>query len=94
MLSEVTVHYRGWLPEPEEPARGFVFDSSYKRGEPATFPLRGVIAGWTEGLQLVKKGGMIELEIPAKLAYGARDVGGIPANSTLRFIVELIDIKN
>jgi FKBP-type peptidyl-prolyl cis-trans isomerase len=84
----VQVHYKGWLDGGKE------FDSSYKRGEPIEFPLSGVIPGWTEGMQLVGKGGMIELEIPAKLGYGARGVpGAIPPNSTLHFLVELIDIK-
>lgn len=80
----VTVHYRGWLDDKTE------FDSSYKRGKPATFPLNRVISGWTEGLQLVGEGGMIELEIPANLGYGSRGAGDvIPPNATLHFIVEL-----
>jgi FKBP-type peptidyl-prolyl cis-trans isomerase len=84
----VTVHYRGWLDDET------VFDSSYKRAEPATFPLNGVIPGWTEGMQLVGVGGMIELEIPSDLGYGARGAGGvIPPNATLHFIVELIEIQ-
>ncbi len=83
----VTVHYRGWLDNGKE------FDSSYTRGEPVSFPLNRVIPGWTEGVQLVGKGGMIELEIPSQLAYGARDIPGIPPNSTLHFIVELVDIQ-
>lgn len=84
----VTVHYRGWLDDKT------VFDSSYKRGEPTTFPLNQVIPGWTEGLQFVGTGGMIELEIPAKLGYGARGAGNvIPPNATLHFLVELFDIK-
>ena len=84
----VVCHYRGWLDNGEE------FDSSYKRGEPTTFPLNGVIAGWTEGLQLIGKGGKIELEIPSKLGYGARGVPGvIPAGATLHFEVELVDVK-
>ena len=91
--NHVTIHYRGWLPEPEEPERGFVFDSSYRTRKPATFLLKGLIKGWIEGLQLVKVGGMIELEVPPKLAYGDQAVGDIPANSTLRFIVELIDVR-
>lgn len=85
----VTVHYRGWIP-PQEGGEIKYFDSSYKRNMTATFPLKGVIKGWTEGLQLVNVGGMIELEIPPELGYGSRAVGGvIPANATLRFIVEL-----
>jgi len=84
----VTVNYRGWLDNGKE------FDSSYERGEPISFPLNGVIAGWTEGMQLVGIGGKIELEIPSKLGYGERGAGrAIPPNSTLHFIVELIDIK-
>lgn len=84
----VTVHYRGWLDNDEE------FDSSYRRGQPATFPLNGVIKGWTEGLQLVGEGGMIELEIPAELGYGAAGAGGqIPPNATLHFLVELKKIQ-
>ncbi len=84
----VTVHYRGWLDDGKE------FDSSYKRGEGATFPLGRVIKGWTEGMQLVGKGGMIELEIPPELGYGqAGAPGAIPPNARLHFLVELIDIK-
>ncbi len=84
----VKVHYRGWLDNGEE------FDSSYKRGKPIEFPLNGVIPGWTEGMQLVGKGGMIELEIPSALGYGARGAGGvIPPNARLHFLVELLDIK-
>jgi len=86
--NSVTVHYRGWLDNGNE------FDSSYKRNKPITFPLNGVIAGWTEGMQLVGKGGMIELEIPANLGYGARGAGNaVPPNATLHFLVELIEIK-
>ena len=84
----VTVHYRGWLDNKTE------FDSSYKRNEPTTFPLNGVIKGWTEGLQLVGEGGMIELEIPASLGYGSQGAGNaIPPNANLHFLVELIKIK-
>ncbi len=84
----VTVNYVGWLDDETE------FDSSYRRGEPATFALGQVVAGWTEGLQLVGKGGMIELEIPSFLGYGrAGSPGSIPPNATLHFKVELIDIK-
>ena len=84
----VTVHYRGWLDNKNE------FDSSYKRDEPTTFPLNRVIPGWTEGLQLVNEGGMIELEIPPNLGYGARGAGNvIPPNARLHFLVELIDIN-
>jgi FKBP-type peptidyl-prolyl cis-trans isomerase FkpA len=84
----VTVNYRGRLDNGKE------FDSSYKRGEPISFPLGGVIPGWTEGMQLVGKGGMIELWIPAKLGYGARGAGAaVPPNATLHFIVELIEVQ-
>lgn len=89
----VTVHYRGWLPVKKGQEVKY-FDSSYMRDMPATFALNGVIKGWTEGLQLVNAGGMIELEIPPELAYGARGRGEkIPPNATLRFVVELIEIK-
>lgn len=85
----VKVHYHGWLDN------GSVFDSSYKRGESIEFPLNGVIPGWTEGMQLVGKGGMIELLIPSDLGYGARGTPGgpIPPNATLHFLVELLDVK-
>jgi FKBP-type peptidyl-prolyl cis-trans isomerase len=81
----VTVHYRGTFVD------GTEFDSSYQRGEPATFPLTGVIPGWTEALQLMKKGSKWVLYIPADLAYGERGAGNrIPPNSTLIFEVEMI----
>ncbi|HIE96444.1 MAG TPA: FKBP-type peptidyl-prolyl cis-trans isomerase [Planctomycetes bacterium] len=84
----VTVHYRGWLDDGSE------FDSSYSRGEPISFPLNGVIAGWTEGMQLVGKGGMIELWIPSDLGYGAAGAGAaVPPNATLHFVVELLEIQ-
>ena len=93
-LDTVTVHYRGWLPDANDPAAGTEFDSSYGRGEPATFPLNGVIPGWTEGLQLVSEGGMIELDIPSKLGYGQSGfAGAIPPNADLRFQVELLNIR-
>ena len=86
--STVTVHYRGWLDN------GTEFDSSYKHGKPATFQLKRVVRGWTEGLQLVGVGGIIELEIPSYLGYGTRGGGGvIPPNATLHFTVELIEVK-
>jgi FKBP-type peptidyl-prolyl cis-trans isomerase len=92
--SSVTVHYKGWLPAGADGSQGREFDSSYKRGEPISFQLNGVIKGWTEGMQLVTKGGMIELEIPSELGYGAQgSPGSIPPNATLRFIVELLDVK-
>src|SRR6516164_9805467 len=84
----VTVNYRGTLID------GTEFDSSYKRGQPATFPVNGVIKGWTEALQLMKQGSKFQLFIPANLAYGERAMGpDIGANSTLVFEVELQDVK-
>ncbi|MFM8283367.1 MAG: FKBP-type peptidyl-prolyl cis-trans isomerase [Planctomycetaceae bacterium] len=84
----VKVHYHGWLDD------GKVFDSSYKRGETIEFPLSGVIPGWTEGMQLVGKGGMIELLIPAKLGYGKRGAPPvIPPDATLHFLVELLEVR-
>ncbi|MBI3865119.1 MAG: FKBP-type peptidyl-prolyl cis-trans isomerase [Planctomycetia bacterium] len=85
--SKVEVNYHGWLDN------GEVFDSSYKRNESISFGLNQVIPGWTEGMQLVGKGGMIELEIPYQLGYGERGTQGIPPKATLHFLVELIDIK-
>ena len=84
---EVTVHYEGRLID------GTIFDSSIKRGEPATFGLNQVIPGWTEGLQLMKEGGKATLYIPQNLGYGAQDMGTIPAFSTLVFEVELIKVN-
>jgi FKBP-type peptidyl-prolyl cis-trans isomerase FklB len=84
----VVVHYVGTLID------GTEFDSSYKRGEPATFPVGGVIPGWVEALQLMKKGSTWELFIPANLAYGERGAPPvIGPNETLVFKVELLDIK-
>jgi FKBP-type peptidyl-prolyl cis-trans isomerase FklB len=84
----VTTHYRGMLID------GTEFDSSYKRGEPATFPVSGVIPGWTEALQLMKEGGKWEIFLPPKLAYGERGAGrDIGPNATLIFDVELISVK-
>jgi FKBP-type peptidyl-prolyl cis-trans isomerase FklB len=84
----VTVNYRGTL------INGTEFDSSYKRGQPATFPVSGVIRGWTEALQLMKVGSKYQLFIPANLAYGERGAGrDIGPNSTLIFDVELLDVK-
>lgn len=83
----VTVNYRGTFID------GTEFDSSYKRGEPASFPLSGVIAGWTEGVQLMKVGSKYQFFVPAKLGYGTNGRPGIPPNSTLVFEVELLDVK-
>ncbi|WP_442506221.1 FKBP-type peptidyl-prolyl cis-trans isomerase [Novipirellula sp. SH528] len=84
----VTVDYTGWLDN------GTEFDSSYARREPTTFGLNEVVPGWTEGLQLVSEGGMIELEIPYQLGYGAQgSPGSIPPYSTLHFKVELHEIQ-
>lgn len=82
----VKVHYRGTLTNGQE------FDSSYKRNEPAAFPLNRVIPCWTEGVQKIKVGGKAKLVCPPNLAYGSRGVPGIPPNSTLVFEVELLDI--
>ncbi len=85
----VRVHYRGTLPGGKE------FDSSHSRGEPAAFPLNGVIPCWTEGLQRMKVGGKARLTCPPAIAYGSRGAGGgvIPPNATLHFEVELLDIR-
>ncbi|AMM52333.1 membrane protein [Rufibacter sp. DG15C] len=85
--SNVTTHYHGTL------INGTVFDSSYERGEPATFPVNGVISGWTEALQLMKEGDKWRLYIPGDLAYGPRGAGGdIGPNTTLIFDVELLQV--
>ena len=85
----VETHYRGTLLD------GTEFDSSYARNEPATFPVNRVIKGWTEALQMMKVGSKYELYIPASLAYGERGAGQeIGPNSTLKFEVELLGIKN
>lgn len=84
----VTVNYRGTL------ADGTEFDSSYGRGQPATFPLSGVIRCWTEGLQRMKVGGKSRLTCPPQIAYGSRGAGNVvPPNATLTFEVELISIS-
>jgi FKBP-type peptidyl-prolyl cis-trans isomerase FklB len=84
----VVTNYRGTL------INGTEFDSSYKRNEPVTFPVNGVIKGWTEALQLMKKGAKYQLFVPAGLAYGPRGAGQeIGPNATLIFEVELVDIK-
>lgn len=83
----VKVHYEGKLVD------GTVFDSSIKRGEPVSFPLNQVIAGWTEGVQLMTVGSKYKFVIPANLAYGEQGGGPIPANSVLTFEVELLEIN-
>ena len=83
----VTVNYRGTLTD------GTEFDSSYKRGQPATFPVSGVIKGWTEALQMMKVGSKYQLFIPPDLGYGANGQRAIPPNSVLIFEVELMDVK-
>ena len=84
----VVTNYRGTLVD------GTEFDSSYKRGQPATFPVKGVIPGWTEALQLMKEGSKWELFIPSNLAYGERGAGNvIGPNATLIFEIELISVK-
>ena len=84
----VTVHYAGWLED------GTLFDSSYGRGQTATFPLNAVIAGWTEGVQLMKEGAVYRFAIPGPLAYGSTPPpgSGIPPDATLVFQVELLGI--
>lgn len=86
LTDRVVCNYRGTL------VNGKQFDSSYDRGEPATFGVNQVIPGWTEALQMMKVGAKWNLFIPAKLAYGDRSVGGIPPNSVLVFDIELLDI--
>ena len=86
--SVVSVHYLGKLID------GFEFDSSYKRNQPATFPVSGVIRGWTEALQLMKVGDKWELTIPPDLGYGSQGAGStIPPDATLIFEVELLEIR-
>jgi FKBP-type peptidyl-prolyl cis-trans isomerase FklB len=87
LSDKVTVHYRGTLID------GTEFDSSHRRHKPATFPVNGVIAGWTEALQLMKEGDKWQLFIPPDLAYGDKRTGSIEPNSTLIFEVELIELK-
>ena len=85
---KVRVHYRGTFPDGRE------FDSSYKRGEPAEFPLNRVIRCWTEGVQMMQPGGKAKLICPPATAYGERGAGGgvIPPNATLHFEIELLSV--
>jgi len=83
----VRVHYEGRL------ISGDVFDSSYQRGEPVSFPLNGVIPGWSEGVQLMTPGAKYEFTIPSALAYGPSGTGPIPPNSVLVFDVELLEVN-
>ena len=83
----VKVHYRGILADGKE------FDSSYKRGDPTSFPLNRVIPCWTEGVQTMKPGGKIKLTCPSNMAYGPSGIPGtIPPNATLIFEVELLEV--
>ncbi|MCB0411370.1 MAG: FKBP-type peptidyl-prolyl cis-trans isomerase [Bdellovibrionales bacterium] len=83
----VKVHYKGTLID------GTEFDSSYARNEPAEFPVKAVIPGWTEALQMMKEGSKYQLFIPTELAYGERGRPSIPPNSVLVFEVELLEVK-
>jgi FKBP-type peptidyl-prolyl cis-trans isomerase FklB len=83
----VTAHYHGTFTD------GKVFDSSVDRGQPIDLPVNGVIAGWTEALQMMKEGDKWRLTVPPELGYGAAGVGPIPGNTTLIFEVQLIAVK-
>ncbi|MCJ8170634.1 FKBP-type peptidyl-prolyl cis-trans isomerase [Atopomonas sediminilitoris] len=83
---QVRTHYHGTLID------GSVFDSSYQRGEPAEFPVNGVIPGWVEALQLMGEGAKWRLHVPSELAYGAQGAGSIPPHSVLVFDVELLNV--
>lgn len=85
--SQVTVHYRGTLLDGSE------FDSSHKRGQPASFGLNQVIPCWTQGVQKMKVGGTAKLTCPPETAYGSRDLGKIPPNSTLNFEIQLLGVR-
>lgn len=83
---EVKVHYEGRFPN------GEVFDSSYENGAPASFVLNQVVPGWTEALQLMRPGDVWQIALPPALGYGEQERPGMPANSTLTFKVELLDV--
>ena len=83
----VKVHYKGTLPD------GTVFDSSYDRNAPVEFQLDQLIPAWVEAIPMLKKGGKMEIVVPPALGYGDRSAGKIPANSTLKFEIELLDFK-
>ena len=87
LSDSVTTHYHGTLID------GSVFDSSVQRGEPATFPVSGVISGWVEALQLMNEGSKWRLYVPSDLAYGAQAAGSIAPHSTLIFDVELLNVN-
>ena len=83
----VLINYNGWLTD------GFLFDSSYKRGKPATFPVSGVVPGFSEGLQNIRMGGKAKIYIPSYLGYGKKGSGrAIPPDSTLIFEIEILDV--
>jgi FKBP-type peptidyl-prolyl cis-trans isomerase len=83
----VEVNYAGTLID------GFEFDNSYKRGQSISFPLNGVIRGWTEGLQLMTAGSKYKFYVPQQLGYGMNDMGSIPGGSVLVFEIELLNVK-
>lgn len=89
VYSQVTVHYKGYLVEDEQ-----VFDSSYDRGQPATFNLSNVIQGWQIGIPKFKEGGTGKLLIPSHLGYGSSGTSGIPPNAALVFEIELLNVRN
>ncbi len=87
----VEMHFKGWL---DDKKKNTIFRSSYRRGKTISFPVSRVMRGWTEGLQLIGKGGMIELIVPSKLGYGAKGKKGeVPPNARLHFIIELFDFR-
>lgn len=85
--STVVIHYEGTLTD------GVVFDSSFERSKPETFPLRRLIKGWQEGVPGMKAGGVRRLTVPPSMGYGSRSIPGIPGNSTLIFWMQLEDVK-